>query len=163
MSKTYFTSDWHLGHRNILKYRSEFSSIEEHNDTLINNFNSVVKKRDVVYFLGDICFTEESLEIIKNLNYCRKILYLGNHDTLHVDKYREVFDEVWGIRSFKTFWLSHCPIHPQELRNRTGNIHGHLHRSILSDPDKRYFDVSPEKHDFKLVNFEDIKEYFSRN
>lgn len=59
MSKVYFTSDWHLGHKAILKYRSEFSSVEEHNNLFVENFNKTVKKRDTVYFLGDICFADE--------------------------------------------------------------------------------------------------------
>lgn len=163
MSKTYFCSDWHLGHRNILKYRPMFRSIEQHNQTFIDNFNRVVRKRDVVYFLGDICFTEESLEIIKNLNYCRKILYIGNHDLTDTKLLYTAFDEVYAFRSFKNYWLSHCPIHPQELRNRIGNIHGHLHASVLEDEDKKYFDVSPEKHNFELVDFEDIRKYFKKD
>ena len=157
MSKTYFTSDWHCGHKAIIRYRPQFKTIEEHNQTLIDNFNKVVRKRDVVYFLGDICFTKDALRIIKNLNPCRKILYLGNHDYKNTRELLEVFDEVWAFRSFKRYWLSHCPIHPQELRSRILNIHGHLHGSTLDDP--RYFDVSPEKHNFELVDYEDIKEY----
>ena len=159
MAKVYFTSDWHLGHKNILKYRPEFSSIEDHNQTLINNFNSVVKKRDTVYFLGDIVFEQKDLELIKQLVPSRKILYLGNHDYLSAKDYLTVFDEIYAIRSFKSYWLSHCPIHPQELRNRKGNIHGHLHASILDD--SRYFDVSPEKHNYQLVDFETIKIHFN--
>jgi len=160
MSKTYFCSDWHLGHGNILRYRPQFNSIDEHDQTFIDNFNKIIKKRDTVFFLGDIAFTEEGLDKLKELNYCKKVLYLGNHDYLDVEKYLEVFDEVFAFRSYKSYWLSHCPIHSQELRNRKGNIHGHLHASILDDP--RYYDVSPEKHNFELVDFEKIKEYFER-
>ncbi len=163
MSKTYFTSDWHLGHKNICKYREKFNTPEENDQHFINEFNKIVKKRDTVYFLGDIAFTEESLEKLKGLNHChKKVLYLGNHDYLPTEKYLEVFDEIYSFRSWKSFWLSHCPIHPQELRNRKGNIHGHLHASILEDPDRRYFDVSPEKNDYSLVDYEIIKKYFER-
>lgn len=116
MSKTYFTSDWHLGHKNIVKHRPIFKSIQEHNDTLINNFNKVIRKRDKVFFLGDIVFEPEDLRTIKNLNPCKKVLYLGNHDYLSAEEYLTVFDEVCAFRSFKSYWLSHCPIHPQEMR-----------------------------------------------
>ena len=161
MSKTYFTSDWHLGHKNISKYRTKFKTMQENDEHFINEFNKIIKKRDAVFFLGDIAFDEEALEKLKLLNHChKKILYLGNHDYLHAEKYLEVFDEVYGIRSYKSYWLSHCPIHPQELRNRKGNIHGHLHDSVLEDPDHRYFDVSPEKNNYSLVDYEDIKSYF---
>ncbi len=158
MSKVYFTSDWHLGHKAILKYRPEFSTIEDHVNTLVTNYNKVVTKRDTVFFLGDIVFEPEYLSTIKALQHSKKVLYLGNHDTLPIVDYLTVFNEVHGLRSYKNYWLSHCPIHPQELRGRIGNIHGHLHRSILDSP--HYFDVSPEKHNYELVNFERIKQYF---
>ena len=160
MSKAYFTSDWHLGHRNIIKYRPEFSSIQEHDQTLIANFNTLVTKRDIVYFLGDIAFTEEAIEQLKELNHCRKILVMGNHDYKHASKFLGVFDDLVGLKAYRSFWLSHCPIHPQEMRERVGNIHGHLHRSILNDPDGKYFDVSPEKHNYMPVDLTTIQEHF---
>lgn len=163
MSKVYFCSDYHFGHKAIIKYRPMFKDIEEHDNTIINNFNKVITKRDTVFFLGDICFTKDSLNKMKLLNDCKKVLYLGNHDTLSTEDYLTVFDEVHAFRSYKKYWLSHCPIHPQELRGRVGNIHGHLHSSVLVDPDFRYFDVSPEKHNFELVDFQDIKKYFEDN
>lgn len=58
----------------------------------------------------------------------------------------------------KNFWISHCPVHYQELRGRVGNIHGHLHFAELDDP--RYFDVGLDKNNFKFVDFEDIKNIF---
>ena len=158
MSRVYFTSDWHFGHKSILKYR-DFDDIEEHDQMFIDNFNKTVNKRDTVFFLGDIAFTKEGLEKLSQLKYChKKILYLGNHDTLDITEYQKYFDEIHGIRSYKNFWVSHCPIHPQEMRRRSGCIHGHLHNQHL--PDKRYFDVSPEKHGYELVPFDDIKDYF---
>ena len=33
MSQIFFIADLHIGHRNILKYRSEFSSVKEHDGT----------------------------------------------------------------------------------------------------------------------------------
>jgi calcineurin-like phosphoesterase family protein len=169
MSKTYFTSDWHFGHKAILKYR-KFTSIEQHDRAFIDNFNKVVRKRDTVFFMGDIAFTQEGLDKLSELNFCKKILYLGNHDTLKTEEYLKYFDEVHALRSYKGYWLSHCPIHPQEMRSRKGCIHGHLHASVLKEQykfstswpfiskPKKYFDVSPEKHNYELVSFEHIKE-----
>lgn len=51
--------------------------------------------------------------------------------------------------SYKNTWISHCPIHPQELRNRDGNIHGHLHNSIV--PDLRYFNVNLDVNGYDFV------------
>lgn len=41
----------------------------------------------------------------------------------------------------KKFWLSHCPLHPEELRGRL-NIHGHVHTNSVRD--QRYINVSFE-------------------
>jgi calcineurin-like phosphoesterase family protein len=56
MSNVWFTSDWHIGHKNILKYRDGFQSTDEHDATLIENYQSLISKRDIVYFLGDMVF-----------------------------------------------------------------------------------------------------------
>ena len=51
----FFIGDLHLDHANIIKYCSRpFSSVEEMNNTMINNWNNSIKKDDVVFFLGDM-------------------------------------------------------------------------------------------------------------
>lgn len=78
----YFTSDTHFSHRNILKYCNRpFTSIEEHDETLITNWNSVVTTKDTVYHLGDFGFgsSKKLYELSLQLN---GTIYLiqGNHD-----------------------------------------------------------------------------------
>ena len=56
-SGVFFTSDTHFGHENILKFCNRpFSSIEDHDLALINNWNSVIGNDDTVFHLGDFCF-----------------------------------------------------------------------------------------------------------
>lgn len=56
MSKTYYISDLHLGHENVIRFDNRpFDSVEEMNETLVNNWNSVVTNADHVYHLGDFC------------------------------------------------------------------------------------------------------------
>ena len=51
---TYFTSDLHFGHENILRFdKRPFSSIKEHDEELIKRWNAKVKPGDTVYILGD--------------------------------------------------------------------------------------------------------------
>ena len=82
----FFTSDQHFGHENLMKnLRPEFSSIEEMNEVLINNYNSVVNRNDTVYMLGDFCMHGKELDILKQLN--GQIHYiLGNHDKKYFKK-----------------------------------------------------------------------------
>jgi calcineurin-like phosphoesterase family protein len=76
-------SDPHIGHENIIKYCNRpFNNIQEMNDTLINNYNSVINKNDCVLWLGDCFFKGDSEKyqyILKNMNGY-KFLISGNHD-----------------------------------------------------------------------------------
>ena len=59
MKQDWFCSDWHLGHKNIIKLSNRpFSSIEQHDETIINNYNKVVNREDNVYFLGDLAWNQ---------------------------------------------------------------------------------------------------------
>lgn len=154
MSKVYATSDWHFGHRNILKYRPQFSSIEEHDNTIIQNYLDVVTKRDVVYFSGDVAFSEEGLARIAELPGDKRLI-LGNHDTefLHIDRFSSVFTKVHGMFKKYGVWFTHAPIHPSELRGKF-NIHGHTHGINVNDP--RYYNVSLENTDYRPVDIKTI-------
>lgn len=49
----YFISDLHLGHKNVLKFDNRpFINIEEHDKTIIDNWNNKVNDNDDVYVLG---------------------------------------------------------------------------------------------------------------
>lgn len=148
-SKKWVISDLHLGHKNILKYSGPLrggTTPEEHDRWIVEQWNSVVKKSDLVYLLGDVAMNKESLHLVKRLKG-QKVLIRGNHDIEPAKIYLEYFTNVHGLYSHKgTFWLSHAPIHPAELRGRI-NIHGHVHqKSILLDnqPDLRYINACVE-------------------
>lgn len=54
---TYFTSNLHFGHENIIRFSNRpFSSAEEMNRTLIDNWDSRVTDRDDIYILGDMFY-----------------------------------------------------------------------------------------------------------
>lgn len=86
---TFFTSDHHFGHANILKYEDEkrrnmhggrFASIEKHDDYLIDQWNAIVSPDDLVYCLGDISYKQFTLENVLPRMNGEKILIVGNHD-----------------------------------------------------------------------------------
>jgi calcineurin-like phosphoesterase family protein len=65
-SKTYFTSDTHVGHTNIIRYcQRPFANAAEMDTALIENWNARVGDQDVVYHLGD--FTLEGHETARRM------------------------------------------------------------------------------------------------
>lgn len=144
MSCVRFISDLHLGHKNICEFegvnRGNSTNIEDHDNWIINQWNSVVKKQDVVWVLGDVAFTRDGLSKIKQLNGTKHLI-LGNHDEFPLHEYINFFNKVHGFMKYKGHWLSHAPIHPQSLRGKK-NIHGHMHSKSLDDA--RYKCVSVE-------------------
>ena len=159
----YFTSDLHLGHKAIPKYRTCFKDMKEHDDYIIDKILSL-GKRDLLYIIGDFLFDGEHYdEYIDRLSKkkCRIKLVMGNHDSKKLYT-EDIFEMQLPLFSYKNNWISHCPIHPQELRCRTLNIHGHLHLSHVEDTiaktrDTRYFNVNLDVNEYEFVNFELIR------
>ena len=80
--KIYVTSDTHFNHENIIKYcKRPYENANKRNESLIKNWNKVVKKEDDIFHLGDFGFgTKEELKSIFNRLNGKKYLIMGNHD-----------------------------------------------------------------------------------
>lgn len=161
----YFTSDLHLGHKAIPKYRDKFKSLEEH-DNYVFGLIEKLNKRDILFIVGDFLFDGDHYnEYIEKLSKaeCRIKLIMGNHDSLEL--YKEDCIEIQlPLFSYKSMWVSHCPIHTGEMRNRKGCIHGHLHMQKVmkeEEPDERYFNVNLDVNDYQFVKLENIKDFFN--
>lgn len=151
----WFTSDLHLGHANMAKLRG-YDNCDEHDEFILSRLR-FLKKRDKLFVLGDVAWKKEHLRLLNQIN-CYKELIFGNHDKLGWVEYAKVFQKLHGFRNYKDYWLSHCPVIPQEIR-RKGNIHGHIHISntrTTQPDDARYINVNIDMNDFHPVNFEDI-------
>ena len=159
MSNVWFSSDLHLGHRTMARLRG-FNSPEEHDEHILSKLQ-VVGKKDKLFVLGDVAWKKEHLAQLKSTPGVKELIF-GNHDKLHAREYLTIFQKLHGFRNYKNFWLSHCPILPQEIR-RMGNIHGHIHKTntITTQPeDQRYFNVNIDMNDMNIVNFDTILERF---
>ena len=161
MSRVWITSDWHLGHSRASIWRDhpegrKFSSFEEHDNLVINNYLEVVRKRDTVWFLGDMAMSLEALARIKALPGYKRLV-IGNHDAerggITIQDLVNTFDRVYGLASYKDAWLSHAPIHPNELRGKF-NIHGHVHTNTV--PDTRYFNACLENTYWYPIEYQAI-------
>lgn len=155
LSNVWFTSDLHLGHMFAARARG-FESTEEHDDAVIEGINSTIGKRDKLFILGDAAFSKAGLGKLAQITGIKELI-IGNHDTYKTEDYLRDFVRVHGFRQYKGFWLSHCPIHPQEIYRCHGNIHGHIHKGAATKPlPLPYFNVNVDFWDLKPVNFDTI-------
>lgn len=136
-----FTSDLHLGHKNILKLCNRpFSSIEEMDAVLIENWNRKVHKNDQVYILGDLMYRNEKLpeEYLRQLNG-KKHLITGNHDrawvkTCDLTQYFESVDRLGYISDGKRqMTLCHFPMMSWPHMPRSYMVFGHIHANTDAD------------------------------
>jgi calcineurin-like phosphoesterase family protein len=78
---TWFTSDWHLGHSNIIRYFDRpFRDAEHMNEELIARHNAVVGPYDTVFDVGDFSLNERMVRETLPRLHGHRILVCGNHD-----------------------------------------------------------------------------------
>lgn len=167
---TFFIGDTHFGHTNILTFEAQhrpFYSVEEMNETLVDNWNKVVTKQDKVWHLGDAVFGAQNAHYLGRLNG-QKYLIMGNHDTLDMQTYLKYFGKVYGAKSICVskevkIILTHIPTHTNQFSSRFRlNIHGHLHSKFVMDThkkeveDMRYFNCSCERIELKPIALDEI-------
>lgn len=136
----YYISDLHFGHKNCLAFDNrQFKSIEEHDKTLITNWNNTVGIDDDVYLLGDISWynTTKTIDIFNQLNGVIHLIR-GNHDEKLLkgrglqSRFMEVVDyKELSLPDGKGIVLCHYPI-PCFKNHYYGwyHLYGHVHTSF---------------------------------
>lgn len=132
----WFTGDTHFGHANIIRFsKRPFSSIEEHDRQLIENWNSVVDSNDDVYFLGDFSYrSKHGADYYRNKLKGNIFFIQGNHDkeAMKIKNRFAWFKEVCytKINDQKVF-LSHYAhrVWPSS-HHGTWHLYGHSHNSL---------------------------------
>ncbi len=167
--ETFFTSDTHFCHTNIIKYDNRpFNNVGEMNDILIQNWNKKVNKKDSVYILGDFSFgkEQETLEILNKLNG-KKFLIKGNHDS--VVKFDSIRKKFVYIKDYdrinldgKDIIMFHYPIDIWDKAHH-GSIHlfGHVHSNIYSNhpmnkPNENSYNVGVDVNNFEPCTIEEV-------
>ena len=156
-SQVLFCSDLHIGHALAAEKRG-FDNVGEHDMHIMKTLMGQCTKRTVLWVLGDVCMDIKKMWILDKI-LGRKKLVRGNHDKFDLGVYTKYFEDVHGFLRYKEMWLSHCPIHPQEMYRCKLNVHGHIHKNthspLLPHP---YFNVN---WDFwgRAVNLDEIREF----
>ena len=186
----FFTSDHHWGHRNIIRYSNRpFNSVNEMDEVLIQNWNSVVQKGDVVYHLGDIFLCEPGYAIdIRNRLNGQIYLIRGNHERTAEQVYRSFVwikdyfklkvndnDHPYGRQEIAMF---HYPIASWDKHHHgCWHLHGHCHSNhnpwkSEHMPNARSFDIgvdsvaeylagsgSRKPEDYRPLSYDEVKTF----
>ena len=182
MSKIRFIGCLHFGDEYIATNNRKFASSKEHDEHLIKQWNETVADDDVVYILGDISMEDakhyHKLGSLKGL----KFVVMGNHDLPDDSKKLMGYvDGLCGMRYLElphllgkiSVWVSHAPLHPQELSFVDYNIHAHIHEmkipftdvsaeywgqfaSIISKQGIGYINVDAHMIDYKPKTIEEL-------
>lgn len=167
--RVWFTSDLHLGHKNVLKFASRpWNTMGEMKRGLFSNWNSRVSDRDIVFILGDFYYHDSRSELQNILGNLRgqKIYFIpGNHDKPRawedIPERVEVLDCITTVYfrgvvtcfpqiSFEAI-LCHYPLLTWPHYTQYGNFHlyGHIH----SGPHQQRKDYPKDALDVPGKNF----------
>ncbi len=174
----FFTSDTHFGHIRILEYcKRPFANITEHDEALINNWNSIVKDGDKVYHLGDFSFSRRSKSewILSRLNG-EKFLLHGNHDKKNRwpreetglytdlgDYHKLTIQDKTLERGKIEIILCHYAFEVWDKRHwGSWHLFAHSHGTLPSRDDQMRLDVGVDVHGYTPISYEQVKLIMSK-
>ena len=143
---TLFTSDLHLGHKNIVDLcKRPFADADEMDAALIECWNRKVKKNDVVYLIGDAVWDKKKVAHYMERLSGKKILVSGNHDSSWIkreecQRYFEMIVPYLEVHlNGHPITMCHYPMlewrsSREESKRKLGYlIHGHIHNRIAEE------------------------------
>jgi len=173
MANRLVISDHHLAQNNIYRFvddaghriRPWAENSDEADEMMIDAWNAVVGKKDIVYHLGDVAIARRGLPLLSRLNG-RKRLAGGNHDIFKLKDYLPHFEDIKGSYKVNRLIMQHYPVHPESIPHWClANVHGHIHqRHVMRNneagervPDNRYFNACVEVIGLAPVPIEDVE------
>jgi calcineurin-like phosphoesterase family protein len=188
----FVTADTHYAHRNIvrgitrwmdidpktgqeipsIRNTRDFQTLEEMNDTIIENINKVVKPNDILWHLGDVAFSgDEYIQEFCDRVNCKNVhLLLGNHDhriqnNVELQKNFLSIDTTYGWPHGKKiggrrFVMCHFPLFVWENHLKGAfHLHGHCHGSLVNEQftQRKVMDVGIDTHpEFRPYHIDEI-------
>ena len=182
--QTWFTSDLHADHKNIISYTNRpWNNVTEMIDGLINNWNSVVAPGDLVYNLGDFCFgrAQTVADICARLNGTIRLIR-GNHDANWLKDMAKKNIVIPNLEWVKDYYMAkiqdgkeaqrivlfHYPIAIWDGRHHGAfHLHGHSHSGFPQSSTSKYADVGvdtcwlPTHKPHTPYSYNEVKELMS--
>ncbi len=173
----FFTADTHFNHENIISFcQRPFHNLEEMNETLIENWNAVVGKNDIVYHLGDFAFgtRRQIADVLFRLNG-RIYLCIGSHDEYTIKCYADKFEDVQPYYLIKPhvkqkyadakmaqpIFLAHYCYRVWPMSHYgSWHLYGHSHGMISSETSKvgKLLDVGVDEHNYYPWTLDEVTE-----
>jgi calcineurin-like phosphoesterase family protein len=162
--REFVIGDSHFYDPDIILFNDRpFVTVEEMNEYMTKQWNSVVEGNDTVFMLGDFfdfnhCDENDVRNIVDRLNGVI-VLIVGNHDMPHLDWLANAGIKIIEYPILKDgFWLmSHEPLFVAEAAPYA-NIFAHVHLNpMYKTVSSRSFCASAERHDYVPVLLSDIK------
>lgn len=187
----YFWSDTHFNHAclqwpNPLWKMRGFSSLEEHNEGLIQRWNEKCDEQTVFFHLGDFMFGIDSStvfrSIISRLNFRTLYIMPGNHCSGWKHVFEEQKSNVWDVSIDKRvvfvpnyieanvngqlIVMSHYPILSFNGQSKNSIcLYGHVHGNLARNPigtlysDAKTYEVTVENSP-NPINLHSLKNIF---
>lgn len=175
---TWFTSDSHFNHSNIIRYcERPFKDIEEMNQVLMDNIAKDISNGDTIYYLGDLSWDREWAEkFFDVVSKCNVIFIKGNHDNgIENVLNKRCKNRVFHIRfvnmkesdksNGQPLILCHYPLRswPGMYKDNNPsriNVHGHSHAK-LSPLMYNQIDVGVDGNNFRMYSYEQLMKKIS--
>lgn len=173
--QTFFTSDTHFNHANIIKFCNRpFKDVEQMNEVMIANWNNAISKDDTVFHLGDFCLGGEAewTKILDRLNG-KIYLIMGNHDLKNIrqgfiSRFEHVAMQMRIEIGKKRIYLCHYPFlcfegsYKDDVWQLFGHVHTRRSNSGIDAGRLQYlyptqYDVGVDNNNFTPVSFGQVK------
>lgn len=173
MSNIWFIADTHFGDEGVLKQRSIFANINQHDEFLMNVWTTFIRDGDIVYCIGDMGTpSNSSMSRLPG----HKHLVIGNREeggyttqgrdkltTRHLTALGDVYASVRAYNSiYNKFMCSHLPLHPETIYDGFLNVHGHIHAKTVEEAlnnrqmSDLHYNVGVDVTNFEPVSFEEL-------
>ena len=171
---TFFTSDTHFNHANIIRFCNRpFRNVVEMNETIVANWNEVVGKDDTVFHLGDFCLggAAEWTKFLDRLNG-NIYLILGNHDLKNIrqgflGRFEHVAMQMRIEIGKRKIYLCHYPFlcfegGYKDVWQLFGHVHTRKSNTGIDAGRLQYlyptqYDVGVDNNDFTPVSYEQVR------
>lgn len=173
MKNEWLTSDWHLYHKNIMKFCKETRLGRDHIEMtgiLIDNILSQAKPGDTIYNVGDMSYGSkaQTLDVLRKIRQMgvQHVLILGNHDNRLDQDHFDLFDGVYEryTRDFggQIMVMDHFPLAEwNKMYHGSYHVHGHTHGSYKSEG--RIMDVGIDcKPGMKMFHMDEVREHLDK-